>query len=84
VFPPPNRIWWFPPSRIFLDDLEMLRFKMREYMDAGVLLEWLINPQQQQVEIYRQGQDVEVRNLPTKLSGENLLPGFSLSLSPYK
>jgi Uma2 family endonuclease len=65
------------------DDLEMLRSKMQEYMDAGVQLAWLINPQQQQVEIYRQKQDVEVRNLPTQLSGENVLPGFILSLSCY-
>ncbi len=65
------------------DDLEILRDKMREYLDAGVQLGWLINPQQQQVEIYRQGQDVEVRNLPTELSGENVLPGFSLNLSLY-
>ncbi|MEH2417181.1 Uma2 family endonuclease [Nostoc sp.] len=65
------------------DDLEMLRSKMQEYMDAGVQLAWLINPQQQQVEVYRQKQDVEVRNLPTQLSGENVLPGFSLSLSCY-
>jgi len=63
------------------DDLETLRQKMQEYMDAGVQLAWLINPQQQQVEIYRPGQDVEVRNLPTELSGENVLPGFSLNLS---
>ncbi len=65
------------------DDIETLRQKMQEYMDAEVLLGWLINPQQQQVEIYRQRQDVEVRNLPTQLSGENILPGFSLSLSGY-
>ncbi len=65
------------------DDLETLREKMREYMDAGVQLAWLINPQQQQVEIYRPGQDVEVRNLPTELSGENVLPEFSLNLSLY-
>ncbi|EAW36262.1 Uma2 family endonuclease [Lyngbya sp. PCC 8106] len=65
------------------DDLETLRQKMQEYMDAGVKLGWLINPQQQQVEIYRPEQDVEVRNLPTELSGENLLTGFSLNLSPY-
>ncbi len=65
------------------DDLETLRQKMQEYMDAGVKLGWLINPQQQQVEIYRPEQDVEVRNLPTELSGETLLPGFSLNLSPY-
>ncbi len=65
------------------DDLEMLRSKMQEYMDAGVQLAWLINPQQQQVEISRQKQDVEVQNLPTQLSGEDVLPEFSLSLSCY-
>lgn len=65
------------------DDLETLRQKMQEYMDAGVQLAWLINPQQQQVEIYRPEQDVEVRNLPTELSGENVLPEFSLNLSLY-
>ncbi|MBC1236735.1 Uma2 family endonuclease [Nostoc sp. 2RC] len=65
------------------DDLQMLRQKMQEYLDAGVKLGWLINPQQQQVEIYCQGQNVEVRNLPTELSGENVLPGFNLILSCY-
>jgi Uma2 family endonuclease len=65
------------------DEIETLHQKMQEYIDAGVLLGWLINPQQQQVEIYRPKQDVEVRNLPTQLSGENILPGFSLSLSGY-
>ena len=65
------------------DNLETLRSKMLEYINAGVQLAWLINPQQQQVEIYRQGQDVEVLNLPAELSGENILPGFNLSLSRY-
>ncbi|MEO1431261.1 MAG: Uma2 family endonuclease [Cyanobacteria bacterium J06632_19] len=65
------------------DDLEMLREKMLEYMDAGVKLGWLINPQEQQVEVYRQGVDVEVKSLPTELFGGNLLPGFELSLSRY-
>lgn len=63
------------------DDLQVLRDKMQEYIDVGVQLGWLINPQQQQVEIYRPGIDVEVQNLPTQLSGENILPGFCLSLS---
>lgn len=65
------------------DDLVSLRDKMGEYLDAGVRLGWLINPQAQQVEIYRLGQQVEVRNLPTELSGEEVLPGFTLSLSRY-
>jgi Uma2 family endonuclease len=65
------------------DNLETLRQKMQEYMDAGVKLAWLINPQQQQVEIYRLGKDVELRNLPTELLGEEILPGFGLSLDCY-
>ena len=65
------------------DDLEILREKMLEYMDAGVKLAWLINPQEQQVEIYRQGMYVEIKNLPTELRSDNLLPGFKLSLSRY-
>jgi Uma2 family endonuclease len=65
------------------DDLKTLREKMVEYMDAGVKLGWLINPQQQQVEIYRLGKEVELRNLPTTLLGEDILLGFSLSLDCY-
>ena len=65
------------------DDLKTLRHKMQEYINAGVQLGWLINPQQQQVEIYRQGQNVEVLNLPAELSGEDVLLGFTLSLSRY-
>jgi Uma2 family endonuclease len=52
-------------------------------LDAGVKLGWLINPQQQQVEIYRLKKTVELRNIPTELSGEEILPGFSLNLSLF-
>ena len=62
------------------DSLSKLREKMLEYRDNGVRLGWLINPQQQQVEIYRIRQDVEVLESPTNLSGEDVLPDFSLDL----
>jgi Uma2 family endonuclease len=65
------------------DDLEVLQAKMQEYLNSGVRLGWLINPQQQQVEVYRLGQEVEVRALPTELLGEDVLPGFILSLGRY-
>ena len=65
------------------DALEPLQSKMEEYIAAGVKLGWLINPQQQQVEIYRPTTAAEIRNLPTELSGESLLSGFVLSLSRY-
>ena len=62
------------------DNLEKVQSKMQEYRDNGVRLGWLINPKDQQVEIYRQGQEVEVLQSPTRLSGENVLPGFVLDL----
>lgn len=65
------------------DPLAPLQAKLCEYISTGVKLGWLINPQQQQVEIYRLGQSVEVRDLPTQLSGESCLPGFSLDLPRY-
>jgi Uma2 family endonuclease len=63
------------------DNLKTLQEKMEEYRVAGVRLGWLINPQQKQVEIYRSGGDVEVLENPECLSGEDVLPGFTLSLS---
>jgi Uma2 family endonuclease len=62
------------------DTLEELQAKMREYMDNGARLGWLIDPQQRRVEIYRRGQQVEVLESPQTLSGEDVLPGFVLSL----
>jgi Uma2 family endonuclease len=63
------------------DDLATLQAKMLEYMENGVRLGWLINPQDRQVEIYRLGQPVEVLQDPQSLSGEDVLPGFVLDLT---
>ena len=63
------------------DELEPLQQKMQEYVDNGVRLGWLINPQQRQVEIYRFRQPKQVLESPRSLSGEDVLPGFSLDLS---
>ncbi|MDZ8051594.1 MAG: Uma2 family endonuclease [Aulosira sp. ZfuVER01] len=63
------------------DSLEILQRKMQEYIDNGVRLGWLIDPQNQRVEIYRLGREVEVLQSPTSLSGEDVLPGFVLDLA---
>lgn len=65
------------------DNLTTLQEKMQEYLESGVRLSWLLNPQDQQVEIYRQGQEKEVRSLPTLLSGETVLPGFELQVDRF-
>jgi Uma2 family endonuclease len=69
------------------DSLETLRAKMRYYRTNGCRLGWLIDPQTPLVEIYRLSQDVaEVINFsfdqPPTLSGEDVLPGFVLDLTP--
>lgn len=63
------------------DNLATLRAKMQEYLDSGLRLGWLINPQDKQVEIYRPQQPPEVLSSPATLSGESVLPGFTLQLS---
>lgn len=63
------------------DNLKTVQQKMQEYLDNGVRLCWLIDPQNQRVEIYRLGQDVEVLRSPTSLSGDDVLPRFVLDLT---
>jgi Uma2 family endonuclease len=62
------------------DNLKTLQDKMKEYIENGTRLGWLINPQKRQVEIYRQNQEIEVLESPNSLSGEDVLPGFVLNL----
>lgn len=64
------------------DRIEKTEEKMKEYIDNGTILGWLINPQDKQVRIYRQGKEIEILDSPQNLSGENLLPGFILDLQP--
>ena len=62
------------------DDLDELQNKMQEYINCGVKLGWLINPDEKQVEIYRQQQEPEILNNPATLSGEDILPGLIVDL----
>ena len=63
------------------DTLSDLPAKMREYIENGALLGWLLNPKQRQVEIYRPEKAVELLENPVELSGEDILPGFVLNLN---
>ena len=62
------------------DTLQETQAKMQEYRDNQVKLGWLIDRKTRRVEIYRLGQEVEVLESPTELSGEDVLPGFVLNL----
>ena len=62
------------------DPLRPLQEKMQEYLNSGLRLGWLINPLDEQVEIYRPSREVEIVQFPVSLSGEDVLPGFVLNL----
>ncbi len=62
------------------DRLTTAQLKMAEYLGSGLQLGWLINPEDQQVEIYRPNRPVEVLSAPPDLNGDPILPGFVLNL----
>lgn len=63
------------------DNVELLRAKMKEYMENKARLGWLIDQKNKKVEIYRQGQEVEVLDRLLTLSGKDVLTGFVLDLT---
>jgi Uma2 family endonuclease len=52
--------------------------KMRESIEQGARLGWLIDSLTDTVEIYQPRQPTEVLDHPAHLSGEDVLPGFVL------
>ena len=62
------------------DELAEVREKLREYLDQGARLGWLLDPERRAAEIYRPGREVERLDRPTTLSGDDVLPGFVLDL----
>jgi len=85
---PEQRQKWVPLCPDFVvelksnsDDIEDLRLKMPEYLNNGLRLGWLIDPEMQTVEVYRSHQPVESLSNPTEISAEDIMPGFVLSLA---
>ncbi len=62
------------------DSLSKLQAKMLEYQRLGVKLGLLINPQNQQVEIYQPHQTTEILESPQSIDCSSVMPGFILSL----
>ncbi len=62
------------------DELRDVQDKMKEYIENGVRLGWLINRKARNVEIYRFQKPVEIIKMPTKLRGEDVLLGFELEI----
>ena len=63
------------------DELPVLLSKMPEYIANGASIGWLIDPNTRRVYVYRPNEEVVVLENPESVSGEPLLPGFSLQMA---
>jgi Uma2 family endonuclease len=54
--------------------------KMREYVDNGARLGWLIDPETRRAHVYRLTEPAQILENPDRLSGDPVLPGFVLDL----
>ncbi|MGI8744640.1 MAG: Uma2 family endonuclease [Bryobacteraceae bacterium] len=62
------------------DRLKKWQAKMREYIENGVALGWLLDPDKQMAYVYREGRDVDRLIGPEQLAGEGPVEGFVLDL----
>jgi len=82
-----ERYWHLCPDFVIevrspTDRWRALREKMREWIDNGAHLAWLIDPENRTLEIYRPNGSVEVLTNPGTLQGEGPVAGFILDLLP--
>ena len=62
------------------DSMASAQRKMRDYIDHGATLGWLIDPLRRRVHIHRPGVDVVVLDDPETVSAEPDLPGFAFDV----
>jgi Uma2 family endonuclease len=63
------------------DRLKRLKEKMEEFIANGARLGWLIDPIERKVYVYRPDSEIQVLENPAAVSGDPLLPGFTLDLT---
>jgi len=60
------------------DRLKDIRAKMKEWIDNGAELGWMIDPKRRVVEVYRAGAAAEIHEDPTSVQGTDCVSGFCL------
>jgi Uma2 family endonuclease len=64
------------------DPLAPIEAKMREYIENGARLGWLIDSEECTVHVYQPNDRVEISDKRDSVSGDPILPGFVLDLKP--
>jgi Uma2 family endonuclease len=61
------------------EEQRQLRIKLSSYQAAGVLV-WVVNPEEQLVEVHQAGQFIDFVDIGGTLTGGDVLPGFELAV----
>lgn len=80
-----ERYWHLCPEFVIelrspTDRLPVLREKMREWIEAGALEAWLVDPESRTVEVFRPGREPAVVSGSEVVRGEGPVAGFELAL----
>ena len=62
------------------DDASDLREKIKQYLDAGTSVVWVVYPRSRQIEIHTPDKTIRTLGVEDTLEAPELLPGFQLSL----
>lgn len=84
--PMPNGYGEFAPDlaveiRSPSDRIGALLAKVGDWLDAGALLVWVVDPMRQQVTVYRADGSQAILGLQDMLDGGDVLPGFTLAMT---
>ena len=63
------------------DTHERITDKVREYLEAGVPLVWVVDPSFTTVGVHKPDSEPESFNIKKKLTGEPLLPGLKIAVA---
>lgn len=63
------------------DLLEEFKLKLKDYLEAGIPLIWIVSPEIKTIDVYRIGVPMETIGIDGILTGEPVLPGFTLKVA---
>jgi Uma2 family endonuclease len=87
--PPPAEGYWEAGPDLAIeivspnDTADDLNDRIRDYLDAGVRMVWVLYPRRKQVHLYSPAGDVRILFEGGVLDGGEILPGFALPLAEF-
>jgi Uma2 family endonuclease len=79
-------VWFLPGARDLAvgvlsprDDPLDVQQKVRDYLETGARLVWVVAPQARSVTVYRPDGSARLAREPESLDGEDILPGLTVT-----